>query len=104
METFSRPQDFKMVIDRLDKIENVISSKQMHLGDHFLDNQEFLQLMHISKRTAQNWRDDGVIPFSQIGYKIYYRMSDIQNLLDRNYQAPRKSFSNSKNVGYEFAK
>ena len=41
--------------------------------------------MHISKRTAQTWRDEGKISFSQIGNKIYYRMSDVQTLLNKNY-------------------
>jgi uncharacterized membrane protein len=47
--------------------------------------------MNISKRTAQTWRDEGIISFSQVGRKIYYRMSDVQRLLDSNYnQAIKK--------------
>jgi len=56
---------------------------------NFLDNQEFVEIMGISKRTAQTWRDEGVIAFSQIGSKIYYQMCDIKELLDKNY---KKSF------------
>ena len=41
--------------------------------------------MNISKRTAQTWRDEGVVSFSQIGSKIYYRMSDVEKLLEKNY-------------------
>jgi predicted site-specific integrase-resolvase len=41
-------------------------------------------LMGISGRTAQQWRDDGLIQFSQIGNKLYYRMSDINRFLDNN--------------------
>ena len=55
----------------------------------FFDNQEFLQLMNISKRTSQMWRDTGFIGFSQLGNKIYYRLEDIQNLLKENYN-PKK--------------
>lgn len=55
----------------------------------FFDNQEFLHLMNVSKRTAQMWRDTGFIGFSQLGNKIYYRMEDIQNLLKENYN-PKK--------------
>lgn len=56
----------------------------------FIDNQEFIDLMKISPRTAQKWRDDGVIAFSQIGNKIYYRMKDVQLLLDKNYNKALK--------------
>ena len=41
--------------------------------------------MQISKRTAQTWRDEGKISFSQIGNKIYYLESDVEELLKGNY-------------------
>jgi hypothetical protein len=57
----------------------------------FFDNQEFMQLMNISKRTSQQWRDNKIIGFSQVGNKIYYRLSDIQKLLEENYK-PKKEY------------
>ena len=51
------------------------------------DNQEFMKLMNISKRTAQEWRNKKIIEFSQVGNKIYYRLSDIQKLLNDNYNS-----------------
>ena len=53
------------------------------------DNQEFMKLMNISKRTAQQWRDNNIIGFSQVGNKIYYSLTDILNLLKENYN-PKK--------------
>jgi hypothetical protein len=50
----------------------------------FFDNQEFIQIMNISKRTAQEWRSQNIISFSQIGKKFYYRMSDIQDMLNKH--------------------
>jgi hypothetical protein len=43
-----------------------------------------MQTMGICKRTAQTWRDKNIIPFTQIGGKIYYKVSDIQELLKGN--------------------
>lgn len=79
------------LVSRLEAIQSELSKKQANREDVFLDNQQFLQLMNISKRTAQTWRDEGIITFSQVGSKIYYRMSDVQKLLDRNL---RKAFKN----------
>jgi len=59
--------------------------------DVFFDNQEFLKLMNISKRTAQSWRDEGKIAFSQIGSKIYYKMADVTKLLNNNYKPEFKN-------------
>jgi len=87
-------QQYKDLVNRLDDLNKQLEEKQKKPQDTFLDTQEFLQLMNISKRTAQTWRDEGVISFSQIGSKIYYRMSDVQKLLDNNY---RKAFTTKRN-------
>lgn len=81
--------EFDLLVEKLKKLTDVLADKQKNPEDTFLDNQEFMQLMNISKRTSQTWRDEGIISFSQIGSKIYYRMSDVQKLLDNNY---KKSF------------
>ncbi len=81
---FSKDQ-YTELMNRMDVIQSALTGKQKDPKDVFLDNQEFIQLMNISKRTAQSWRDDGIISFSQVGSKIYYRMSDVQKLLDSNY-------------------
>lgn len=36
------------------------------------DNDALSRKLRVSKRTLQNWRDGGLIEFSQIGNKIYY--------------------------------
>ncbi|MBK8349130.1 MAG: helix-turn-helix domain-containing protein [Saprospiraceae bacterium] len=79
-------ENFDEVIKRLDKIQSEVSNKQKSPAETFVDNQEFIQIMNVSKRTAQSWRDEGIISFSQIGSKIYYRMSDVQALLDKHYK------------------
>lgn len=54
------------------------------------DNQEFMKLMNISKRTAQQWRDKKIIGYFQIGNKIYYSQADLQTLLQANYNPKTK--------------
>ncbi|WP_425658477.1 helix-turn-helix domain-containing protein [Tenacibaculum ascidiaceicola] len=73
------------LLKKIDEVKTSLEEKQKNPKDVFVDNQEFLQLMNISKRTAQTWRDEGVVSFSQIGSKIYYRMSDVEKLLEKNY-------------------
>ena len=52
-----------------------------HIKD-YVDITGFCQLLGMSKRNCQAWRDKGIIPFSQIGGKIYFKVSDIINLLE----------------------
>ncbi len=72
------------IIRRLEDVESKVKNIQFS-NDVFLDNQEFLQVMNISKRTAQTWRDGKIVAYSQIGCKIYYKVSDIKALLKKNY-------------------
>jgi hypothetical protein len=80
----------EIILKRLDEQVALIVAK-LKIGsksdpeDVFFDNQEFMLLMNISKRTAQEWRNKKIIEFSQVGNKIYYRLSDIKKLLNENY-------------------
>ena len=78
-------EQYTDLISRLDEIVNRLNTKNEPKKDTFVDNQEFLLLMKISKRTAQTWRDEGRISFSQVGNKIYYKLSDVEKLLDEYF-------------------
>jgi hypothetical protein len=78
------------ILKRLDEQMTFVVAKmklneKIDPEDVFFDNQEFMKLMNISKRTAQEWRNKDVMKFSQVGNKIYYRLSDIKKLLNDNY-------------------
>jgi hypothetical protein len=53
--------------------------------EDWLDNQDVMQALHISPRTLQTLRSNGILPFSRIGNKIYYRRQDIIKILSDNY-------------------
>jgi len=54
-------------------------------GEIYLSGQDVCKLLHISKRTLQQYRDDKILPFVQIGGKIIFKQSDIANVLEQNY-------------------
>ena len=53
--------------------------------EDWIDNQDVMQLLHISVRTLQTLRSNGTLPYSRINNKIYYRRQDIQRILADNY-------------------
>lgn len=55
-------------------------------GEIHLLGEEVCELLHISKRTLQQYRDDHLLPYIQIQGKILYKESDILVLLETNYQ------------------
>lgn len=77
-------EQFDKLTARIEEIKTSLDQKLEVQKKIFMDNNEFITLMKISARTAQKWRDEGIIAFSQIGNKIYYKMADVHSLLDRN--------------------
>ena len=83
-------QAYQEIVGKLDAINTRLNAKEKEPKEKWLDNQELMQLLKISKRTAQHYRDSGLISFSQVGNKIYYRLKDIQQLLNENYKPKKK--------------
>ncbi len=60
-------------------------SQLEHFIDAWIDGQDVMMALHISKRTLQSLRDNGTLPYSRINGKFYYKVSDLENLLESNY-------------------
>ena len=43
---------------------------------NWLDNADVCEKLNVSKRTLQTYRDGGLLAYSQINHKIYYRLED----------------------------
>jgi hypothetical protein len=91
MEVITIESDaFNKIIARISDIEHkvadIVSENMYPLEERWLDNQQVCELLKISKRLLQMYRDQGVIPFSQVNHKIYYKASDIQKYLVKNYK------------------
>ncbi|WGQ12156.1 helix-turn-helix domain-containing protein [Pedobacter gandavensis] len=50
--------------------------------EKWLDNQEVCLMMNITKRTLQTYKDKGLLPYSKLNRKNYYKCSDVQALLE----------------------
>lgn len=84
MIVLKQGKELDILLEKMDEAIKAINKQNIAEKMNFLDNQEFLQLMNISKRTAQTWRDEGIVAFSQVGGKIYYQMKDIEAMLENN--------------------
>lgn len=59
--------------------------KPLFGGEHFLSGKEVCERLYISPRTLQDYRDKGIIPYTQFAEKILYKVSDLERLLEENY-------------------
>ncbi|TDD99754.1 helix-turn-helix domain-containing protein [Flavobacterium cellulosilyticum] len=82
---------FNDLMTKLDTIQSQLRFKADPRKEIFLDNNEFMTLLKVCKRTAQTWRDEGKISFSQVGNKIYYKLTDVEKLMQENYNKAFKS-------------
>lgn len=50
----------------------------------WLDNTDVPEMLHVSTRTLQRFRASGMLKYSKLKGKIYYRLSDIHTMLEQN--------------------
>ena len=64
--------------------------------EQWLDNQEVCLMMKITKRTLQTYKDKGLLPYSKLNRKNYYKLSDVRALLETGlpYNTNDNGFTN----------
>ena len=54
-------------------------------GERYLSDVEVPHRLKVSRRTLQDYRDNGTLPYFKLGGKVLYRESDLEALLQRCY-------------------
>jgi len=80
-------QEIKTIKAYLQKYQK---TRLERFNEAWIDGQDVMQSLHISKRTLQTLRDNGTLPYSRVNGKFFYKLSDIEKILEANYQ-PSKS-------------
>lgn len=57
--------------------------------EQWLGNEDVCKLLQISLRTLQSYRDNGILPYSQIGRKCYYRVLEVELLINESKKESR---------------
>ena len=47
-------------------------------GERYLTDREVSEILKVSRRTLQEYRNDGVLPYILLGGKVLYRESDLE--------------------------
>ena len=80
------------ILFKIEKQLKGLNSSKSYLSE-WLDNQDVCILMNISDRKLLSLRQKGLIPFSRINRKIYYKKEDILNYMKRDL----KTYTNNGN-------
>lgn len=68
-------------LDRLSR-----ESRPILGGEHYLTDKEVATKLKISRRTLQDYRNLGKLPYIQLGGKLLYRESDLEKMLQDGYR------------------
>src|SRR5690606_2309371 len=76
----------EMINQLKNRIEEILKNyRPVMNGEIYLSGDDVCKLLHISKRTLQQYRDDNILPYIQIGGKIIYKETDLLEILEQNY-------------------
>jgi len=68
-------------------IEHVLKiHKPLFDGERYLTSEELCSILKISRRTLQDYRNNGVLPFIQLPGKVLFRESDIRKVLEERFR------------------
>lgn len=70
-------EEIQQLINTVKELKNVIGNVSRPPDQVIYDDVDLRKLLNVSKRTVAYWREKGLITFSKLGGKIYYRLSDI---------------------------
>jgi hypothetical protein len=63
----------------------LVQTQPVNTPVKWLDSQDVIMMLHISKRKLQYLRNKNTIPYSRINNKFYYKASDIDEFLKEKY-------------------
>ena len=89
MEITQWVKDLFSELDRIAKDAATVADENQPLlgGKHYLTDRELSERLKISRRTLQDYRNNGILPYRQLGGKILNRESDIERELQSCYRS-----------------
>ncbi len=80
------PHDFLSKLEQeLFEMKDLLRQKsEQEISDQWIESVKIPKLLGISRKTWQTYRDKRLIPFSQIGSKIYVRRADLEEFMNEH--------------------
>jgi predicted transcriptional regulator len=77
---------FRMMKERFEECSARLGkmANKHRLNKEWMDSSDLCDMLGVSKRTVQDYRDKGMLPFAQVGHKCYYKIAEIKRLIEQN--------------------
>ena len=78
-------EEWRTLHDTLEQIIDLITRRNADdSGSEWIESEDARKILGVSPKTWQNYRDKRIIPFSQIGRKIYVNRADLNAFLRKH--------------------
>jgi len=64
-------------------VPKTVEDSSLH-QDQWLDNQDLSQLLHVSVRSLQRYRSEGILPYKMMHKKAYYTKEGVMDFLNKH--------------------
>ena len=82
------PQEkLDMIQSELSEIKALLLEKKsdgLQKGNKYICTREAALMLNVTTRTLATWRQKGIIQVSKVGRRVYFKLSDITELIERN--------------------
>jgi hypothetical protein len=81
------PQSFlNRMEEKIESLENILRDKsEQEINSQWIESVKIPKILGISLKTWQTYRDKRLIPFSQIGSKIFVKRADLEKFMLDHY-------------------
>ena len=78
--------EYEQLLDSIKKAATEIRAiaEEYSINSEWVENSELAEILGLSKRQLQGYRERGILGFSTIGRKIYYRRAEVERLIKIN--------------------
>lgn len=78
--------EWESVKSDLQELKELVRAKSdEELNSQWIESTQARQLLGVSQKTWQGYRDRRIIPFTQVGRKIYVKRADLNKFMQDHY-------------------
>ena len=72
--------------EKIENLENILRDKsESEQNSQWIESVKIPKILGVSQKTWQTYRDKRLIPFSQIGSKIFVKRADLEKFMESHY-------------------
>lgn len=77
-------EEFQVLNNKMEKVLELLQNSKPTTESEWLKSSEVKKILKCSDTSLKNYRDNGIIPHTQIGGTFYYAKNDVERLLNKN--------------------